>query len=53
MAKASINTKKSNNMALPCLRETVKPRSGTRVLDLGIQKLSTKILGCLPSPHST
>ena len=24
-----------------------------RVLDLGIQKLSTKILGCLPSPHST
>ena len=24
-----------------------------RVLDLGIQKLSTKIPGCLPSPHST
>ena len=31
-----------------------KPWSGNvRVLDLGIQKLSTKILGCLPSPHST
>ena len=24
-----------------------------RVLDLGIQNLSTKILGCLPPPHST
>ena len=24
-----------------------------RVLDLGIHKLSTKIQGCLPSPHST
>ena len=31
----------------------LKPGSGTLVLNLGIQKLSTKILGCLPSPHST
>ena len=31
----------------------VKPGSGARVLNLGIQKLCTKILGCLPCPHST
>ena len=31
----------------------VKPGSGTHVLGLGIQKLSTKILGCLSSPYST
>ena len=35
---------------------SVKPGPGeehVHVLDLGIKKLSIKILGCLPSPHST
>ena len=48
-AKARTNAKKSNNTAF--VRNLgVK---NVRVLDLGIQKLSTKILGCLPPPHST
>ena len=48
-AKARTNAKKSNNMA-----SVRNPGvENVRVLDLGIQKLSTKILGCLPSPHST
>ena len=48
-AKARTNAKKSNNTA-----SVRNPGvENVRVLDLGIQKLSTKILGCLPSPHST
>ena len=48
-AKARTNAKKSNNMA-----SVRNPGvENVRVLDLGIQTLSTKILGCLPSPHST
>ena len=45
-AKARTNAKKSNNTALWETREWK-----TYVLDLGIQKLSTKILRCLPPPH--
>ena len=48
-AKARTNAKKSNNTAL--VRNPGV--ENVRVLDLGIQKLSTKILGCLPFPHST
>ena len=48
-AKTRTNAKKNNN--------TVFVRNlgveNVHVLDLGIQKLSTKILGCLPPPHST
>ena len=48
-AKARTNAKKSNNTA-----SVRNPGvENVRVLDLGIQKLSTRILGCLPSPHST
>ena len=45
-AKVRTNAKKSSNTALwgPGVENV-------RVWDLGIQKLSTKILGCLPSPH--
>ena len=39
--------------AITCLRETREWKSCVCVLDLGIQKLSIKILGCLPYPHST
>ena len=46
---ARTNAKKSNNTAL---RETPGVEY-VPVLDLQIKKLSTKILGCLPSPHST
>ena len=46
-AKARTNAKKSNNTAF------VRNPENVGVLDLGIQKLSTKILGCLPPPHST
>ena len=46
-AKARINAKKG----ITRLRHVcVKPGSETRVLDLWIQKLSTKILGCLTIP---
>ena len=48
-AKARTNAKKSDNTAFvrnPGVEKVC-------VLDLGIQKLSSKILGCLPSPHST
>ena len=48
-AKARTNAKKSNNT--PFVRNPGV--ENVRVLDLGIQKLSTKILGCLPPPHST
>ena len=48
-AKARTNAKKSNNTAF--VRNPGV--ENVRVLDLEIQKLSTKILGCLPSPHST
>ena len=48
MEKARINAKVIKWLCHVC----VKPGSGTRVLDLGIQKLSTKILGCLPHPTS-
>ena len=48
-AKARTNAKKSNNTAF--VRNPGV--ENVRVLDLGIQKLSTKILGCLPPPHST
>ena len=48
-AKARTNAKKSNNTAF--VRNP--GMENVRVLDLRIQKLSTKILGCLPSPHST
>ena len=46
-AKARANAKKSNNTAF------VKNPGveNVRVLHLGIQKLSTKILRCLPPPH--
>ena len=45
--KARINAKKGiTRLCHVC----VKPGSGTRVLDLWIQKLSTKILGCLTIP---
>ena len=47
-AKARTNAKKSNNTAF--VRNPGV--ENVRVLDLGIQKLSTKILGCLPPPHS-
>ena len=51
-AKARTNAKKSNNTAF--VRNPGYPGvENVRVLDLGIQKLSTKILGCLPPPHST
>ena len=47
-AKARTNAKKK-----VITRLCEKPGNGNvRVLELGIQKLSTKILGCLPSPHS-
>ena len=48
-AKASTNAKKSNNTAF------VRNPGVENVpaLDLGIQKLSTKILDCLPALHST
>ena len=49
-AKARINAKK---VITRLCHVCVKPGSGTGVFDLGIQKLSIKILGCLPSPHST
>ena len=39
--------------AITCLRETREWKTCVCVLELGIQKLSTKILGCLPYPHST
>ena len=48
-AKARPNAKKSNNTAF--VRNPGV--ENVRVLDLGIQKLFSKILGCLPSPHST
>ena len=48
-AKARTNAKKSNNTAY--VRNPGV--ENVRVLDLGIQQLSTKILGCLPPPHST
>ena len=48
-AKARTNAKKSNNTAF--VRNPGV--ENVRVLDFGIQKLSTKILGCLPPPHST
>ena len=48
-AKARTYAKKSNNTAF--VRNPGV--ENLRVLDLGIQKLSTKILGCLPPPHST
>ena len=48
-AKARTYAKKSNNTAF--VRNPGV--ENLRVLDLGIQKLSTKILGCLPSPDST
>ena len=48
-AKARTNAKKSNNTAF-ARNPGVE---NVHVLDLGIQKLSTKILGCLPSPHLT
>ena len=48
-AKARTNAKKSNNTAF--VRNLGV--ENVRVLDLGIQKFSTRILGCLPSPHST
>ena len=48
--RARINAKK---VITRLCHVCVKPGSGTRVLDLGIQKLSTKIVGSLPSPHST
>ena len=48
-AKARTNAKKSNNT--PYVRNPGV--ENVRVLDLGIQKLSTKILGCLLPPHST
>ena len=47
-AKARTNAKKSNNTAFvrnPGVEKVC-------VLDLGIQKLSSKILGCLPSPYT-
>ena len=47
--KARTNAEKSNNTAF--VRNLGV--ENVRVLDLGIQKLSTKILGCLPPPHST
>ena len=48
-AKARTYAKKSNNTAF--VRNPGV--ENLRVLDLGIQKLFTKILGCLPPPHST
>ena len=48
-AKARTNAKNSNNTAF--VRNPGV--ENVRVLDVGIQKLSTKILGCLPPPHST
>ena len=48
-AKARTNAKKSNNTAFVRNSEVEK----VCVLDLGIQKLSSKILDCLPPPHST
>ena len=48
-AEARTNAKKSNNTAFVRNLGVEK----VCVLDLGIQKLSSKILGCLPSPHST
>ena len=48
-AEARTNAKKSNNTAF--VRNP--GMENVRVLDLGIQKLSTKIPVCLPSPHST
>ena len=48
-AKTRTNAKKNNNTAFvrnPGVENVC-------VLDFGIQKLSTKILGCLPPPHST
>ena len=47
--KARTKAKKSNNTAF--VRNPGV--ENVRVLDLGIQKLSPKILGCLPPPHST
>ena len=49
-AKARTNAKKSNNTAL---WETPGMENVRVFMDLGIQNWSTKILGCLPSPHST
>ena len=48
-AKAHTNAKKSNNTAF--VRNLGV--ENVRVLDFGIQKLSTKILDCLPALHST
>ena len=48
-AKARTKAKKSNNMAF--VRNSGVDK--VCVLDLGIQKLYSKILGRLPSPHST
>ena len=42
--------KKAMTLALPRLRETLEWNT---CFDLGIQRLSTKILGYLPSTHST
>ena len=42
--KARINSKKSNNTALPCLRETWEWNT-FEFWTVGIQKSSTKILG--------
>ena len=49
-AKARINGKKVITLALPRLRETLEWNT---CFDLGLQRLCTKILGCLPSTHST
>ena len=49
-AKARINAKK---VITRLCHVCVKPGSGTRVVDLRIQKLFTKIVGSLPFPHST
>ena len=43
-AKARTNAEKSNNMALPCLRETWEWNT-FEFWTIGIQKLSTKFLG--------
>ena len=42
--------KKSNSTGSPRLRETLEWNT---CFDLGIQRLSTKILGCPPSAYST
>ena len=49
-AKARINGKKVITLALPCMRETLEWNT---CFDLGLQRFSAKILGCLPSRHST